>query len=237
MGQGLYGVRFAEPGVGKYLKRWGLTFQRPDERAVEQDSEAVRLWHEETWPAIQARAKAENGEALYGDQVGVRSDQVTGRTWGAKGQTPVIRRTGNRFSVNAMSAISTSGRMHFMVFTEPFDAKVMCRFLARIVGHFDHKVHLIVARHSAHRSKTVRAWLAAHEDQIELHFLPPYSPELNPDELVNADLKRSLPHTHRAKNQTELAAETSRFFHRRQRRPHIITGYFKAPHVRYILDE
>ncbi|MFI9626313.1 IS630 family transposase [Streptomyces sp. NPDC052042] len=233
----LYRVRFTEPGVGKYLKRWGLTFQRPDKRAVEQDPEAVRLWHEETWPAIRARAKAENGEVLFADQVGIRSDQVTGRTWGAQGRTPVVRRTGNRFSVNAMSAISTRGRMHFMVFTESFDAKVMCHFLARLVGHFDHKVHLVVDRHSAHRSKAVRAWLADHQDEIELHFLPSYSPELNPDELVNADLKRSLPHTQRARNRAELTTETHRFFHRRQRQPHIVTGCFKAPHVQYILDE
>ncbi|MET8748137.1 IS630 family transposase [Streptomyces sp. NPDC004728] len=108
----LYRVRRTEPGVGKYLKRWGLTFQRPDKRAVEQDPEAVRIWREEAWPAIRAKAEADNGEVLFADQVGVRSDQVTGRTWGAKGATPVIRRTGNRFSVNAMSAISTKGRMH-----------------------------------------------------------------------------------------------------------------------------
>ncbi|MCX2925423.1 IS630 family transposase [Streptomyces sp. NEAU-W12] len=233
----LYGVRFTEPGVGKYLRRWGLTFRRPDKRAVEQDPEAVRVWREETWPAIRAKAKAENAEVLFGDQGGTRSDQVTGRTWGAKGSTSIVRRTGNRFSVNAMSAISTRGRTHFMVFTESFDAKVMCRFLSRLVGHFDHKVHLIVDRHSAHRSKTVRAWLADHQDQIELHFLPSYSPELNPGELVNADLKRSLSHTHRARNQAELVAETRRFFHRRQRQPHIVRGYFGGPHVRYVLDE
>ncbi|MFE2937075.1 MULTISPECIES: IS630 family transposase [unclassified Streptomyces] len=233
----LYRVRFTEPGVGNYLKRWGLTFRRPDKRAVEQDPEAVRLWHEETWPAIRARAKAENGEVLFADQVGIRSDQVTGRTWGAQGRTPVVRRTGNRFFVNAMSAISTRGRMHFMVFTESFDAKVMCHFLARLVGHVDHKVHLVVDRHSAHRSKAVRAWLADHQDEIELHFLPSYSPELNPDELPNAELKRSLPHTQRARNRAELATETRRFFHHRQRQPHIVTGYFKAPHVRYVLDE
>ncbi|MFE3866118.1 winged helix-turn-helix domain-containing protein [Streptomyces goshikiensis] len=75
----LYGVRFTEPGVGKYLKRWGPSFQRPDKRAIEQDAEAVRVWHEETWPAIRARAKTENGEVLFADQVGGRSDQVTGR--------------------------------------------------------------------------------------------------------------------------------------------------------------
>ncbi|MER7049258.1 winged helix-turn-helix domain-containing protein [Streptomyces jumonjinensis] len=130
----LYRVRFTEPGVGKYLKRWGLTFQRPDKRAGPRGAEAVRVWHEETWPALRARAKTENGEVLFAGQVGIRSGQVIGRTWGAKGATPVVRRTGNRFSVNAMSAISTRGRMHFMVFTESFDAQVMCRFLTRLTG-------------------------------------------------------------------------------------------------------
>ncbi|MET8453669.1 IS630 family transposase [Streptomyces sp. NPDC005209] len=232
----LYRVRLTDQGVGKYLRRWGLSFHRPDKRAIEQDAEAVRVWREETWPAIRAKAKAEGGEVLFADQVGIRSDQVTGRTWGAKGCTPVVRRTGNRFSVNAMSAISTKGRMHFMVFTETFDADVMCRFLDRLAGHFDRKVHLVLDGHSAHRSRKVRAWLADHPDRIELHFLPSYSPELNPDELVNADLKRSLPMHNRARDQAQLAAETRRFFHRRQRQPHIVRGYFGGPHVRYILE-
>jgi transposase len=232
----LYRVKLTEQGVGKYLRRWGLSFQRPDKRAVEQNPEAVRVWREETWPAIRAKAKAEGGEVLFADQVGIRSDQVTGRTWGAKGCTPIVRRSGNRFSVNAMSAISTKGRMHFMVFTETFDADVMCRFLDRLAGHFDHKVHLVVDGHSAHRSRKVRAWLADHPDRIELHFLPSYSPELNPDELVNADPKRSLPMRSRARDQAQLAAETRRFFHRRQRQPHIVRGYFGGLHVRYILE-
>ncbi|WP_256093742.1 MULTISPECIES: IS630 family transposase [unclassified Streptomyces] len=179
----LYRVRLTEPGVGKYLKRWGLSFQRPDKRAVEQNPEAVRRWHEEVWPEIRVKAKVDGGEILFADQVGIRSDQVTGRTWGEKGKTPVVRRSGNRFSVNAMSAISTKGRMHFMVFTESFTAEVMCRFLDRLAGHFDHKVHLVVDGHSAHRSRRVRDWLATHPDAVELHFLPPYSPELNPDEV------------------------------------------------------
>ncbi|WP_438818574.1 IS630 family transposase [Streptomyces brasiliscabiei] len=186
----LYQVRLTEPGVGKYLRRWGLSFQRPDERAVEQSPEAVRVWREETWPAIRAKAKAEGGEVLFADQVGIRSDQVTGCTWGARGCTPIVRRTGNRFSVNAMSAISTKGRMHFMVFTETFDADVMCRFLHRLAGHFDHKVHLVLDGHSAHRSRKVHDWLADHPDRIELHFLPLYSPELNPDDAHRPRLLR-----------------------------------------------
>ncbi|MBP2400764.1 IS630 family transposase [Streptomyces syringium] len=167
----LYRVRLTEPGVGKYLKRWGLSFQRPDKRAVEQDPEAVRRWHQETWPKIRAKAGKDGGEILFADQVGIRSDQVTGRTWDEKGRTPVVRRSGNRFSVNAMSAISTKGRMHFMVFTESFTAEVMCRFLDRLAGHFGHKVYLVTDGHSVHRSKKVRDWLAAHPDDIELHFL------------------------------------------------------------------
>jgi transposase len=233
----LYRVRLTEPGVGKYLRRWGLSFQRPDKRAVEQNPQAVRTWLEETWPAIRAKAKADGGEVLFADQVGIRSDQVTGRTWGEKGRTPIVRRSGNRFSVNAMSAISTKGRMHFMVFTETFDAQVMCRFLDRLLSHFDRKIHLVVDRHSAHRSRTVRTWLADHADRIELRFLPSYSPELNPDELVNADLKRSLPMSSRARDQAQLAAETRRFFHRRQRQPHIVRGYFGGPHVRCTLEQ
>lgn len=232
----LYRVRLTEQGVGKYLRRWGLSFQRPDERALEQDAAAVRRWREQTWPAIRAKAKAEDAKVLFADQVGIRSDHITGRTWGEKGRTPIVRRTGNRFSVNAVSAISTKGRIHFMVFTESFNAQIMCRFLDRLIGHFDRKVHLVVDGHSAHRSRAVRAWLADHTDRIELHFLPAYAPELNPDELVNADLKRSLPMHSQARDQAQLATETRKFFHRRQRQPHIVRGYYHGPHVRYVLE-
>ncbi|MFH8739479.1 IS630 family transposase [Streptomyces sp. NPDC017964] len=212
----LYPVQLTQPGVGKYLRRWGLSFQRPDKRAAEQDPEAVRRWHGETWPAIRAKARKDGGQVLFADQVGIRSDQVTGRTWGERSRSPVVRRCGNRFSVNAMSVISTNGRMHFMVFAESFTAEVMCRFLDRLASQFDHKVHLVVDGHSAHRSRTVRVWLAAHPDDVELHFLPPYSPELNPDELVNADLKHSLSRQHRARNQAAVACVTTATHNRKQ---------------------
>lgn len=233
----LYRVRLTEQEVGKYLRRWGPSFQRPDKRAVEHDPEPVRVWHEETWPAIRAKAKAEGGEVLFADQVGIRSDQVTGRARDAKGRTPIVRRTGNRFSVNTMSAISTKGRMHFMVLTETFDTDVTCRFLDRGAGHFDRKVHLVVDGHSAHRSRTVRAWLAEHPTGSNCTFLPSYSPEPNPDELVNADLKHSLPTHSRARDQAQLAAGTRRFFHPHQRQPHLIRGCFGGPHVRCTLEQ
>lgn len=149
----------------------------------------------ETWPAVRAKAKRGGGEILSADEVGIRSDQVTGRTWGGKGRTPVVRRRGHRFPVNAMPTISSKGRTHLMVFAESFTAGVMCRFPDRLASQFDHNVHLVVDGHSAHRFRKVRDGPAAHPDDVELGFLPPYSPELNPDELVNADLKHSLPRT------------------------------------------
>ncbi|WP_449657721.1 IS630 family transposase [Streptomyces acidicola] len=187
---------------------WGLSFQRPDKRAIEQDTEAMRTWREETWPAVRTRAEAEGGEVLFADLVGIRSDRIAGRTWSEKGRTAVMRRTGNRVCVNAMSVISMKGRMWGMGITENFTATVMCRFLDRLARQFRHKIHLLVDPHSARRSARVRDWLATHADQPELHFLPAYAPELNPDELVNADLKRSLPASGRAHNRDQLADGT-----------------------------
>ncbi|MEU2920926.1 transposase [Streptomyces sp. NPDC006967] len=111
----------------------------------------------------------------------------------------------------------------------------MCRFLDRLADHFDHKVHFVVDGHSAHRSRKVRAWLAAHPGDVELHFLPPHSPA--PSWSTSTSSTASLSRQHRARDQAELAAETRRFFRGRQRQPHVVCGYFGGPHVRYVLDE
>ncbi|MFE5485855.1 transposase [Streptomyces sp. NPDC056527] len=160
--------------MGKYLKRWGSEVLAAGQAGRRTRSGGRSRLVRGTWPAIRARAKADNAEVLFGDPVGIRSDQVTGRTWGAEGATPVVRRTGIRFSVNAMFAISAKGRMHLIVFTETFWAKATCRFLARFGGHFDRKVDLIVDWHPAHCSKAVWSWLVGHKEQVELHFLPSY---------------------------------------------------------------
>ncbi|MEV7217977.1 transposase [Kitasatospora cineracea] len=141
--------------MGKYLKRWGLSFQRPDKHALEQDPEAVRARYEERRPTIRAKAQKEGAEALFADQTGVRSDQVSGRTWAPRGQTPTMRRTGNRFSANTMSAISPRGRMWFTVYRGSFTAEVFCDFLDRLNKQFDRPVHLVVDRRSVYRSRRV----------------------------------------------------------------------------------
>ncbi|MGQ4600448.1 IS630 family transposase [Nocardia sp. R6R-6] len=228
----LFGVTYTEQGMGKVLRRMGFTFQRPDRRAIEADPEAMRAWVEHTYPKLAARAKAEGAIVLFGDQVGLRSDHLSGRTWGRKGQTPTVARTGKRFSLNAMSTISPRGDLNFTLFKGRFATEQLLEFLARLLGQHTQKIHLILDGHPVHRSKAVADWVAEHADRLELHLLPPYAPHLNPDELVNADLKRTLSDqviTSRDQMQTAVRS----FFHRVQKLPDRVRGYFQGPHTIY----
>ncbi|MFM9797025.1 IS630 family transposase [Streptomyces turgidiscabies] len=168
----LYQERLTDQGTGKYLHRWGLSFERPDRRAAGQDAEALKAWREKAWPALRARARAEAAEVVLADQVGIRSGQANGRRWGESDRTPATHRSGISFSGSAMAAIGTKGLVHFMVVTGTFDGTVACDFLERLSGHFDRKVHLVVDAHPAYRSRAVNDWLAGHANRIELHFLP-----------------------------------------------------------------
>lgn len=228
----LFDVWFTEQGMGKLLRRLGLTFQRPDKRAIEADPEAMKEWTDVTFPAIRAKASAEGGVVLFGDQVGVRSQRLSGRTWGRRGQTPVVKRTGKRLNINAMSAISLRGDVRFTVFRGEFNSVVMIRFLQRLIGQFDQKIHLILDRHSVHRSKDTRKWLDDHAERIQVHFLPSYAPHLNPDELVNADLKRTLADLDLA-NLNQMEAAVRSFFRSIQKRTSHVISYFHAPHIKY----
>ncbi|MFG2638775.1 IS630 family transposase, partial [Streptomyces sp. NPDC048362] len=204
-------------------------------RSYRQDQEKVDAWLDEEFPAIAARAKAEKAVIAWADQCGLRSDTAPpGRSWAPAGQTPLVRVNGRRFRVNIMSAIATRGALWFTVFTGRFTARVFTAFLDRLARQAGRKVHVIADRHPVHRSRTVTDWLKENSDRIELHLMPGYSPELNPDELLNADIKRHI-HAARTRSVDDLAHETRRFPHRRQRQPHTVRGYFHTRHARYTL--
>lgn len=193
-------------------------------------------WTEVTYPALRAKAKDEGAVIMFGDQVGARSDHLSGRTWGAKGNTPVVARTSKRFGMNAMSAISTRGRMYFTIFEDRFCAATCIAFLAKLIGHFKgQKIHLVLDGHSVHKSKAVREWVAARPDRIELHYLPAYAPHLNPDELVNADLKRQLA-DRVITDHAELVAEVRSILRSIQKLPARVVGYFGARYTKYASD-
>lgn len=169
--------------VGRYLKKWGFTPQKPLRRAYEQDPLAIKRWLETEYPEICHTARREKAEIHWGDEMGVRSDYQAGRSYGRAGQTPVVPGTGKRFSCNMIATITNQGRLRFKVFTQSFNATVMIDFLSRLIRSRDQKVFLIVDGHPVHRSRAVRQWLERYPDRIRLFFLPSYSPELNPEEL------------------------------------------------------
>jgi transposase len=229
------GIVMTERGVGTWLRRHGLTPQRPARRSYRQQPAQVRAWVEVEYPALAARAKAEGAMVAWIDQCGLRSDLAPpGRSWAPKGHTPVVRVNGKRLRINVISAIATRGALWFAVFPGRFTAPVFTTFLDRLARQAGRKVYVIADRHPVHRSQTVQGWLAVNAERIELHLMPGYSPELNPDELLGADLKRHVAAA-RARTRDDLAQETRRFLHRRQRQPHIVRGYFAAPPVRYTL--
>jgi transposase len=229
-----YGVWLARTTVGGYLRGWGFSPQRPQRRALEQNPAAVARWLATEFPAIRARAKREGGVVLWLDEMGVRSDAAAGRSWAPVGQTPVIKRTGKRFRVNMISAISNAGMLRFRLFVGSFTGRVFIEFLRRLLRDCGRrKVHLIVDGHPVHRAKLVSAWVGRHADRIELHFLPGYSPELNPVELLNHDVKANAAGRRRPRSADELREELHGYLHRRQRQPQVLVRFFDHPTTRY----
>lgn len=227
------GRQLAVTTVGKYLRGWGFTPQKPVRRAYERNPVAVERWLTETYPAIRARAKAEGAEIYWGDEMGLRSDHQTGTSYSPRGQTPVIPGTGQRFSTNMISAVTNRGHLCFMVFGEGFRVKVFLDFLWRLIKHAKRKVFVIVDGHPVHRAKLVQAWRARHMQELELVYLPSYSPELNPDEMLNHDVKSNALGRKRPRTKGQMVADVRSFLRSTQKRPHIVRSYFNEDHVRY----
>jgi transposase len=229
-----YGLGLARTTVGGYLRGWGFSPQRPQRRALEQNPAAVARWLAEEFPAIRTQARREGGVVLWLDELGIRSDAAAGRSWAPIGKTPVIKRTGKRFRVNMISAVSNTGRLRFRLFTGSFTAAVFIDFLRRLLRDCGgRKVHLIVDGHPVHRAKAVSAWVGRHGERIQLHFLPGYSPELNPVELLNHDVKANAAGRRRPRSAAELRDELHGYLRRRQRQPAVLVRFFDHPTTRY----
>jgi transposase len=228
-----FGIQLSVWTVGRYLKRWGFTPQKPARRAWEQNPEQVRQWLEKEYPQIRRQAQKEKAQIFWGDEMGLRSDHAVGRSYGLKGQTPVIMATGQRFSCNMISAITNQGRLNFMVFKKRFTAQVFIEFLRRLLRQNDRRVYLIIDRHPVHRSHKVKDWVEEHEEQLRLIFLPSYSPEINPDELLNQDVKTNALGRQRPGDQPELMGKVRSYLRSRQCKPDIVAKYFQGKHVQY----
>lgn len=227
------GIRLSVWTVGRLLKDWGMTPQKPVRRAYERDPEKVKEWLETAYPAIRALAHKEHALLLWEDEMGIRSDSQVGRTYALKGKTPIVPVTGNRFSCNMIAGITNRGKLYFMVFQTTFKAHVFLVFVRRLIKQAGRKVFLIADKHPAHRAKATNQFLSKHANEISFFFLPPYSPDLNPSEFLNQDVKANTIRKIRPKSPTQMISAVRNYLRSRQRTPQKLKKYFHAESVRY----
>ena len=228
-----FGIRLSVWTVGRYLAQWGFTPQKPVRRAFEQDEQKVQRWLEEEYPAIRKSAREKKAEVYWGDEMGMRSDHASGRSYGRRGETPVIQGTGQRFGCSMISALTNRGRLYFMVFKRRFTAEIFLDFLRRLVRQVKRRVYLILDQHPVHRAVRVKKWLQRHQDSIKIFHLPSYSPDLNPDEYLNQDVKSNAVGRRRPHTQEEMVQGVRSYLRSRQRQPHMVRQYFEAQSVSY----
>ena len=228
-----YGVSVSLTTVGRYLAGWGMSPQKPVRRAYERNDAAIARWLRTEYPAIARDAKREKAVIYWGDEMGLRSDHVAGTSYAPMGQTPIIRATGQRFGCNMISAITNRGHLAFMVFQGKFDGRLFVQFMRRLLQQATGKLYLIVDGHPVHRSVVARDLVAANEARLRLIRLPGYCPELNPDELLNQDVKTNGLGKSRPANRAELMAGVRSHLRRRQKQPQVIRNLFQEKHVRY----
>ena len=219
--------------VHLYLLKWGFTPQKPLSRATQRSDAAIQRWLEREYPKIARRAKREKALIYWGDETGVSNQDQIGRGYAPKGQTPVARRTAKKISTSMISAVNNRGLMRFMCFKGALNASLFIAFPRRLIKGASGKQFLIVDNLRVHRSVKVSKWVAEHNDEIELFFLPPYAPECNPDEYLNNDLKQKLRNLPRPDSQEGLVQSTTAVLRSLQRRPHQIRAYFHHRDVRY----
>lgn len=227
-----FGIELSRWQVGRYLKSWGYTPQKPIRKAFEQKPEQVKQWLVKEYPAIKKRAAKEKGTIYFGDETGMRSDHQAGRSYAPKGETPIITATGQRFSLNMISAISNKGHLQFMII-DRFNGGVFLDFLKRMIKYSREKVFFITDGHPAHKTKIIKEWLEENKKRIEVFFIPPYSPELNAQEYLNQDVKTNVIGKKRPINKEQMRENVEGFMKGRKKNKKQVQKYFHQKHVKY----
>jgi transposase len=229
-----FGIKLQVRSVGKYLARWGFTPQKPIKRAYEQSPEAVKAWLETEYPAIEQRARAEGAEIHWGDETALVNTDVRGRSFAPMGRTPVAMAIGGtRHKLSMIATVTNQGKARWMIVDEAFDADKLIEFLQALVKDAGRKVFLVLDNLRVHHSKLVKAWVAEHSDQIELFYLPSYSPQLNPEERLNADLKQELGKRVPVRTKAKLRQAANDHMVMLEQTPERVMSYFQDRRVRY----
>jgi transposase len=231
-----FGIRLGLTAVGELLAKLGLTPQKPLQRAYQRDPEAIERWQRETYPAIARQAKADGGEVFFWDESGFRADAVHGRTWGVRGQTPVVERPGQRQSISAASAVNAKGGFWYCTYEGGITAELFVSLLGKMMRYRTKPVHLVVDGLPAHKTKLVKNYVQSTRGRLTLHVLPGYAPELNPDEAVWSHMKRTgvarAPLRKGERLRDKIDAQLAAI----KAAPRLVRSFFRAPSVAYITD-
>lgn len=229
-----FGIKLQVRSVGKYLARWGFTPQKPIKRAYEQSPQAVQAWLEGEYPAIEQRARAEGAEIHWGDETALVNTDVRGRSFAPAGKTPVTMAIGGtRQKLSMIATVTNQGKARWMIIDDAFDADKLIEFLQALVKDAGRKVFLILDNLRVHHSKLVKAWVAERSDQIELFYLPSYSPQLNPEERLNADLKQEMGKRVPVRTKDKLRQAANEHMVMLEQTPERVMSYFQDRRVRY----
>lgn len=228
-----FGIAMPIRTVGLYLERWGMTPQRPSRRAYERDDAAVERWLRVEYPKIAGKAKAERAEICWGDETGLRSDESRHRGYAPRGKTPILRIPVRRTSLSVISAITNQGTVRFMIYKGALSPEMLLRFLRRLTRGRKRRIFLILDNLRVHKARKVAAWVERNASLIQLFFLPPYSPELNPDEYLNGDLKRGVHTGIPPRDAADLKRQALSQLRSIQKSPNRVRAYFNHPAIRY----
>lgn len=223
----LYSIDMPIRTVGEYLKRWGFTPQKPLRKAYKQNPKAVKQWLEDTYPDIKARAKKENAEIHWGDETGLCNDSYYGRSYSPRGKTPAIKLHPRCKRVNLISTVTNQGKVRFMIYDGKMNAQTLIKFMERLIKDSKQKIFVILDNLKVHHSHVVKEWLEEKKEHIEVFFLPSYSPELNPDEYLNCDLKTGVHSGVPARTEKQLKKKAVSHLRKLQKLPNRVAKYFK----------
>lgn len=228
-----FGKKLSLASVSRIMKLLGFSAQKPLYQAWQQDATLVRAWEAEIYPAIRAQAKAKGATIYFADESGIRSDYHTGTTWAPIGETPVVEVTGRRFSLNMISAVSPRGDFRFMLHDGSVNAQVLKEFLKRLLIGAEGPVFLVVDGHPIHKAKLIKEFVAAQQGMLKLFYLPPYSPQLNPDEQVWAHVKRQVSRQ-LVQSKDEMKRLALGALRRIQKLPELVKSFFRQPECQYV---
>jgi transposase len=231
-----YGIDMPIRTVGEYLKRWGYTPQRPVRYAYERDGEKDRAWLENTYPGIKKRAKRENADIYLGDETTVKAGDVRGRGYAPRGKTPVVKRTEKKENVSMVSAISNLGKIYWKLHEGSINAEKFKEFVERLVRGKKRKIYLILDNAKTHHSKILSVWAEKNKKKVAIFYLPPYSPDLNPGEHVNADVKYGVGSKTPKRTKEGLKEAMEKHMNMLCKSPERIKRYFLDPAIAYASD-